>query len=136
MSGNSEEQETLVEIFCHLCDTLLAIAGFKGRQRRSKSTIFLCSFCAQGDASQFKRPPEDDLIIASIKHRAKAKLTDQEQEHIDKYGLRDETGDRYKLLLACHEAKMKFEGAPKGSNEEIFFSLLKMMAPRGAFKNS
>ena len=120
----STEQETLVEECCHLCDKLLAIAGFKGEERRRKDVLYLCDFCAQGDGAQFKRPSDDDLIIASISAR-EGNATKLQTKMIEKYGMQDERGPRYRVLMACHEARKKAEsGDYKGSTMELL-SILK-----------
>ena len=119
--------ETLVEEFCYLCGTLIAISGFKNKERRNRDILYLCMFCAQGDGSQFKRPKEDELIHASILVR-EGGAPKEAVTMVEKYGLVDEESPRYQVLLHYREAgKKQASGDIKGSNQELM-SLVKLIA--------
>jgi hypothetical protein len=113
-------EETLVEIECHICGKLVAIAGFSGDQRRNKTLSYLCSWCDyHDDMTRFVRPEGDFLINASI-HVREGTATKNEFEAVDKWGLVDEAGKQYRLLRGLNEAKKKMEaGDYKGYTEEL-----------------
>lgn len=124
----SSEKEFLVEEFCHFCGTLLAIAGFLRGQRRPKGKIFLCPWCSYGaDPDTYKRPPDDDLIIAAIAVRD-GNATQRQAAINAKYGLEGVSQTRRALLLGCYEAKKKMEaGDYQGSTAELL-SIVKTIA--------
>ena len=49
-------KEELFEEFCHICGKLVAIAEFPPGTRRSKTRVYICSWCDQGDSSYWKKP--------------------------------------------------------------------------------
>lgn len=122
-----KEPETMVEVECFLCGKLVAIAGFAGDQRRNKALSYLCSWCDyHDDLTRFVRPSDDERIIASI-HVREGTATKGEFATVDKWGLMDLDGDRYKLLLSINETKKKMDaGDYKGSMAE-FLSIVKTL---------
>lgn len=118
-------EEFLVEEFCHFCGTLQAIAGFLPGQRRPKGRTYLCSWCAHGaDPDTYKRPSDDDLIIASLAVRDGTATQRQAAIHA-KFGLEGVSPDRQKTMLACYEAKRLLQAGDSNGAVRELLSIIK-----------